>query len=63
MDFTSLVQQEATKTASRLEALDLELRELKRKQIKVIREIELLSGLLEYHGKEGIDIKALLSEE
>ena len=59
-DFVSLVQQEAIKTASELESSYLELHELKRKGIKIVREVELLNQILEHHGEKGIDIKSII---
>ena len=63
MNFEEAIENEAIKTASKLEALDLELREVQRKKIKVFRELELLNELLKYHGEKGIDIKAILKGE
>ncbi len=56
-EFVVLVEKKALEAIAEHEALCLKLRDVRSKMIKVLREIDLLKSLLEYHGKEKVVIK------
>ncbi len=58
-DFISVVITEAERAVAEYDALVLDLHEKRNSLHKVRREIVLLNALLEYHGKEGVDIDKL----